>query len=317
MAAPSLPVVPVPPVEFNLDCSLCLCVFKEPVIIGCGHSFCRDCITGWIRATPVYQHSFSCPMCREKHPTRAPLLPDNELAAKVLAASPFTPVPHVTAANPAPRSAITPPIIRALPPEFTFNNVNTGPYYRSLHQRSVFPAAPSPSEDFPTLDLCAPCKQLMELTGRDVDSVLKNFQSYCTNCLIVLQKHALTRLELKHPGQFQSGQLTSQLSSPSPSRATPSTMDRCALDGFKREWHPVVIFMDDVDEVLSNNSEQEEEDWLDAYLMEVASIQEKRNQEAASEGGEQVSANRPKHGHKRKRHGKHKSNKKIGKKSEP
>ncbi|MET4696304.1 RING finger domain-containing protein [Endozoicomonas lisbonensis] len=42
----------------DLACSICQEVFKQPVVLPCGHTSCRGCITEWV------QHSRSCPNCR-------------------------------------------------------------------------------------------------------------------------------------------------------------------------------------------------------------------------------------------------------------
>ncbi|XP_062903922.1 E3 ubiquitin-protein ligase TRIM17-like [Mobula hypostoma] len=43
-------------------CSICLNFFTNPVILECGHNFCRSCITRcWER-----EESNSCPECREE-----------------------------------------------------------------------------------------------------------------------------------------------------------------------------------------------------------------------------------------------------------
>ncbi|CAM9737933.1 unnamed protein product [Bubo scandiacus] len=47
-------------------CSICLDFFCAPVMLDCGHNFCRDCISlCWARATPP-----ACPQCREPVPGR-------------------------------------------------------------------------------------------------------------------------------------------------------------------------------------------------------------------------------------------------------
>ncbi|XP_071329118.1 zinc-binding protein A33-like [Trachinotus anak] len=42
----------------DLTCSICLKIFSDPVILLCGHSFCRDCITLSLSSLP------QCPQCR-------------------------------------------------------------------------------------------------------------------------------------------------------------------------------------------------------------------------------------------------------------
>uniref|UniRef100_A0A4W3GKB2 RING-type domain-containing protein n=1 Tax=Callorhinchus milii TaxID=7868 RepID=A0A4W3GKB2_CALMI len=44
-----------------LICAICLDFFTDPVILGCGHNFCRSCITrSWEK-----QENRSCPECRQ------------------------------------------------------------------------------------------------------------------------------------------------------------------------------------------------------------------------------------------------------------
>uniref|UniRef100_A0A7M4FA77 Uncharacterized protein n=1 Tax=Crocodylus porosus TaxID=8502 RepID=A0A7M4FA77_CROPO len=46
----------------ELTCPVCLELLAEPVLLECGHHFCRDCITQcW---TPLTEGPFSCPQCR-------------------------------------------------------------------------------------------------------------------------------------------------------------------------------------------------------------------------------------------------------------
>lgn len=46
------------PKPLSLECSICLETFKETVITHCGHSFCRPCITEFLR------NDQKCPLCR-------------------------------------------------------------------------------------------------------------------------------------------------------------------------------------------------------------------------------------------------------------
>ncbi|XP_071429838.1 E3 ubiquitin-protein ligase RNF135 [Pithys albifrons albifrons] len=61
----------------ELRCSMCLQFFSEPVRIGgCGHSFCRGCISRYGSARP----GPTCPLCRERFELRD-LRPHRELSA--------------------------------------------------------------------------------------------------------------------------------------------------------------------------------------------------------------------------------------------
>eukprot|EP00062_Callorhinchus_milii_P024868 gi/632985243/ref/XP_007909569.1/ PREDICTED: E3 ubiquitin-protein ligase TRIM39-like [Callorhinchus milii] len=49
-------------------CSICLEFYTDPVIIDCGHNFCRDCI---LQCWGTGQESVSCPQCRQQIPQRS------------------------------------------------------------------------------------------------------------------------------------------------------------------------------------------------------------------------------------------------------
>ncbi|XP_056292398.1 nuclear factor 7, brain-like [Pseudoliparis swirei] len=46
----------------DLSCSVCHDVFKDPVVLSCSHSFCRDCLKGWWREQQLQE----CPVCRRR-----------------------------------------------------------------------------------------------------------------------------------------------------------------------------------------------------------------------------------------------------------
>uniref|UniRef100_K7G3B9 E3 ubiquitin-protein ligase TRIM39-like n=1 Tax=Pelodiscus sinensis TaxID=13735 RepID=K7G3B9_PELSI len=53
---------PLETLRMDISCSVCLEYLMDPVTIGCGHSFCRACISHcWAPGT----QDFLCPMCRE------------------------------------------------------------------------------------------------------------------------------------------------------------------------------------------------------------------------------------------------------------
>ncbi|XP_072001345.1 E3 ubiquitin/ISG15 ligase TRIM25-like [Engystomops pustulosus] len=57
----------------ELLCSVCLCVFKDPVTLRCGHNFCRVCIDQHLN-TQDGSGGYSCPECREEFPEKPPLM---------------------------------------------------------------------------------------------------------------------------------------------------------------------------------------------------------------------------------------------------
>ncbi|KAM3926631.1 E3 ubiquitin/ISG15 ligase TRIM25-like [Leptodactylus fuscus] len=59
----------------ELDCSICLTVYTDPVTLRCGHNFCRDCIDRVLN-TQDESGVYSCPECRVEYPER-PVLQRN------------------------------------------------------------------------------------------------------------------------------------------------------------------------------------------------------------------------------------------------
>ncbi|XP_072006666.1 E3 ubiquitin-protein ligase TRIM39-like [Engystomops pustulosus] len=57
----------------ELLCSICLCVFKDPVMLRCGHNFCRVCIDQHLK-TLDRSGGYSCPECREEFQERPALM---------------------------------------------------------------------------------------------------------------------------------------------------------------------------------------------------------------------------------------------------
>ncbi|XP_018423250.1 PREDICTED: E3 ubiquitin-protein ligase TRIM39-like [Nanorana parkeri] len=53
----------------ELECSVCLNTYTDPVTLRCGHNFCRDCI-GRVLDTQEGSGGYSCPECREKFQER-------------------------------------------------------------------------------------------------------------------------------------------------------------------------------------------------------------------------------------------------------
>ncbi|XP_044158960.1 E3 ubiquitin/ISG15 ligase TRIM25-like [Bufo gargarizans] len=62
----------------ELDCSICLSLYTDPVSLRCGHNFCRSCIVSALdaqKAAGVY----SCPDCRAEYPGRPALEKNRKL----------------------------------------------------------------------------------------------------------------------------------------------------------------------------------------------------------------------------------------------
>ncbi|XP_040203113.1 E3 ubiquitin/ISG15 ligase TRIM25-like [Rana temporaria] len=56
----------------ELECSVCLNIYTDPVTLRCGHNFCRVCIDR-VLDTQEVSGGYSCPECREKFPDRPAL----------------------------------------------------------------------------------------------------------------------------------------------------------------------------------------------------------------------------------------------------
>ncbi|XP_056662709.1 RING finger protein 112-like [Monodelphis domestica] len=64
--------------KFELNCSICLELFQDPVSIECGHNFCAQCITcHWDSGAPGSRPA-RCPECRRRC-DRSKLVPDTRL----------------------------------------------------------------------------------------------------------------------------------------------------------------------------------------------------------------------------------------------
>ena len=51
----------------ELSCSICLEVFKDPRALPCLHSFCYDCLEGWVKKSRSNK-TICCPLCKEVSP---------------------------------------------------------------------------------------------------------------------------------------------------------------------------------------------------------------------------------------------------------
>uniref|UniRef100_A0A3B4X5Y1 RING-type domain-containing protein n=1 Tax=Seriola lalandi dorsalis TaxID=1841481 RepID=A0A3B4X5Y1_SERLL len=55
--------------EEELTCPVCHDIFKEPVVLSCSHSFCRDCLQRWWREKVIHE----CPVCKRSSNTEPPV----------------------------------------------------------------------------------------------------------------------------------------------------------------------------------------------------------------------------------------------------
>ncbi|XP_034645006.1 zinc finger protein RFP-like isoform X2 [Trachemys scripta elegans] len=85
---------PVKSLRDEATCSICLSFFMDPVIIDCGHNFCRVCITQCWEGPDT---AISCPQCRETFPQRT-LRPNRQLGNMVEIAKQLS-VPAAAAAG--------------------------------------------------------------------------------------------------------------------------------------------------------------------------------------------------------------------------
>ncbi|XP_075054291.1 E3 ubiquitin-protein ligase TRIM50 [Mixophyes fleayi] len=53
----------LPVLENQLTCPICLEMFTDPVMLQCGHSFCRDCLCGLMKESDI---QLLCPVCRQE-----------------------------------------------------------------------------------------------------------------------------------------------------------------------------------------------------------------------------------------------------------
>ncbi|XP_042261487.1 zinc-binding protein A33-like [Thunnus maccoyii] len=54
--------------EEDLCCPVCHDVFRDPVVLSCSHSFCKDCLKSWWREKPTHE----CPVCKKRSSTEEP-----------------------------------------------------------------------------------------------------------------------------------------------------------------------------------------------------------------------------------------------------
>ncbi|XP_059213052.1 E3 ubiquitin-protein ligase TRIM39-like [Centropristis striata] len=54
--------------EDDLCCSVCHNIFKDPVVLSCSHSFCKDCLQSWWMEKPTRE----CPLCKKSSMSEPP-----------------------------------------------------------------------------------------------------------------------------------------------------------------------------------------------------------------------------------------------------
>ncbi|XP_069591004.1 E3 ubiquitin/ISG15 ligase TRIM25-like [Ranitomeya imitator] len=62
----------------ELNCSICLSLYTDPVSLRCGHNFCRSCIASVLDAQEA-AGGYSCPDCRAEYPERPTLEKNRKL----------------------------------------------------------------------------------------------------------------------------------------------------------------------------------------------------------------------------------------------
>ncbi|XP_056204777.1 E3 ubiquitin/ISG15 ligase TRIM25-like isoform X5 [Falco biarmicus] len=50
--------------EDELSCPICLSLYRDPVLLSCGHSFCKQCIQKALSAQQQSKATYSCPVCQ-------------------------------------------------------------------------------------------------------------------------------------------------------------------------------------------------------------------------------------------------------------
>uniref|UniRef100_A0A8C8AC60 Uncharacterized protein n=1 Tax=Otus sunia TaxID=257818 RepID=A0A8C8AC60_9STRI len=63
----------------ELTCPICLSIYSNPVSLGCGHSFCRECLEEARSRRRRPQGPFSCPLCQARADPAAELQPNVQL----------------------------------------------------------------------------------------------------------------------------------------------------------------------------------------------------------------------------------------------
>uniref|UniRef100_G3TZ94 E3 ubiquitin-protein ligase TRIM41 n=1 Tax=Loxodonta africana TaxID=9785 RepID=G3TZ94_LOXAF len=94
MAAVAMTPNPVQTLQEEAVCAICLDYFTDPVSIGCGHNFCRVCVTQLWGGEDEEDRDecFTCPQCRKSFPRRS-FRPNLQLANMVQVIRQMHPAP--------------------------------------------------------------------------------------------------------------------------------------------------------------------------------------------------------------------------------
>ena len=68
-----------------LTCTVCLDNYTDPCTLHCKHSFCRKCLTDFVKTQPdaVQNKTIPCPSCRQMTRVPDPTKPVNEWAKQL------------------------------------------------------------------------------------------------------------------------------------------------------------------------------------------------------------------------------------------
>ncbi|XP_023667146.1 tripartite motif-containing 13 isoform X2 [Paramormyrops kingsleyae] len=61
---------PMELLEEDLTCAICCCLYEDPRVLPCSHSFCKKCLEGILEGNrgPLWRPPFKCPTCRKETP---------------------------------------------------------------------------------------------------------------------------------------------------------------------------------------------------------------------------------------------------------
>uniref|UniRef100_A0A803JPH0 Uncharacterized protein n=1 Tax=Xenopus tropicalis TaxID=8364 RepID=A0A803JPH0_XENTR len=102
-----LPIMAAADLRDKLSCSVCLGIYRDPVTLPCGHTYCRVCIG---RTWEEQGESPSCPECRHRYRSRPELSRNLALSSIVESFCPTAPEQEheLTAPTPSQRDRYCP-----------------------------------------------------------------------------------------------------------------------------------------------------------------------------------------------------------------